>query len=469
MLTVTIDYKTVLDSVDEMIILIDENQNLISMNKSSEDKLRINPGPAENLSIGDLIGQTVWEDIVRRLEVNDVIPKFETALALYSGEVVDLSVKAKKISSGGRQFYVLAMTDITGERKQHLELIRFSNALNKSINPIQITDEKGLMIYVNPAFELSSGYTKNELIGKNPRILSSHKMPKEFWENVWSIILSGKVWSGQIENKRKDGTSLYTDAIISPIIDEKGKSAGYLAVHKIITDLRMLEQHLSGIQRLGSMGILAAGIAHEIGNPLASISSIAQLIKRSTDDELIQEKLDGIKKQTYRIAKIIRQLVEFSNPSTSSNKSININKLVVSSVNTIKLGTESSGIEFDMELGMGLPNLHLVSEDIMQVILNLLLNSVESLKNKSGKITIRTVLEKDRIEIIIRDDGKGIPRENLYRIFEPFFTTKPAFAGAGLGLWGSYGIVRNIGGDILVESNIDAGSKFTVLLPLDDN
>ena len=468
MLTETIDYKAVFDSVDELIFLFEENLNLISFNQSAKEKLLLDPPQGKNFSVADLIGQNRWNDLVSSLKDRRFPSNYELTFSLKNGKKINTLAKVKTIRNGEKQFYVFVFTDITEEKKEHLELIRFSNALNKAKNPIQITDENGLMVYVNPAFEQSSGYKKEELLGKNPSILSSRKMSKEFWEKVWNTVLSGKVWSGQIENKRKDGSPLYVDSIISPIIDDKGKAAGYLAVHKIITDFKTLEQHLVCAQRLGSMGILAAGIAHEIGNPLASISSIAQLIERSTEDVFLKEKLGNIKRQIYRIANIIRQLVEFSNPSVHSPKPVSINRLIISSVNIVKMGTGSSDIVFDVELGNDLPKLHLVSEDLMQVVLNLLLNSVESLTETSGKITVKALRVNDHLEIVITDTGKGITKENLKRIFEPFFTTKAGGAGIGLGLWVSYGIIRNMGGDILVESSANEGSKFTILLPINN-
>ncbi len=466
MLTETIDYKAVFDSVDEMIFLIDENYKIISLNNSATKKLFIDASTAINYPVSEIFGNNVWNIIANKLRDLNSNAGFESVLKLKNNKEMNVLINAKRRYNGDKKYYIIVITDITDGKKEHLELLRFSNAINKAKNPIQITDENGLMVYVNPAFELSSGYMKDELIGKNPKILSSNKMPKNFWKKVWETILSGKVWSGQIENLRKDGSPLYADSIISPIIDDEGKTAGYLAVHKIITDLRMLEHHLVNAQRMGSMGILAAGIAHEIGNPLTSISSIAQLIERSTDDDFLKEKLGSIKRQIYRIANIIRQLIEFSNPSMSSPKQVSINRLIISSVNMVKLGTESSNIEFEVELGIDLPKIKLVAEDIMQVIINLLLNSVESLNNNPGKITIKTLEQSNNLIILISDTGKGITQENLRRVFEPFFTTKPTGTGMGLGLWVSYGIIRNNGGDILVESKIEEGTKFTVLLPL---
>jgi PAS domain S-box-containing protein len=149
-----------------------------------------------------------------------------------------------------------------------------------TVNPLEITDVEGKIIYVNPAFERSSGYSREELIGKNPNIFSSHKHSKDFWRNMWETIKQGKVWIGEVVNKRKDGSLFYTDLLISPIIDKSGKLIGYFGIHRDKTEQKKLEQQLIHAQKMESMGLLAAGLAHEVGNPLASISSQLKFSKK---------------------------------------------------------------------------------------------------------------------------------------------------------------------------------------------
>ena len=120
------------------------------------------------------------------------------------------------------KYWVFFIRDVTEEKRKELDLLRFSNVIHNTINPIQITDANGMMVYVNPAFEKVSGYSRQELIGKNPKILRSGKHSKEFWSEVWKHIISGKVWVGRIENRRKDGSPFFTELVISPIVDSHG-------------------------------------------------------------------------------------------------------------------------------------------------------------------------------------------------------------------------------------------------------
>ena len=168
----------------------------------------------------------------------------------------------------GERLYVFAR-DVSESKQKELDLLRFSNVVHYTVNPIQITDAEGRMVYVNPAFEKASGFTKEELIGCDPNVLSSKKYPKEFWQRIWTVISSGRVWNGEIENRRKNGDPLYTQLLISPIIDNDGRVVGYLGSHRDITEQKQLEQQLMHSQKMESIGTLAAGIAHEVGNPLA--------------------------------------------------------------------------------------------------------------------------------------------------------------------------------------------------------
>ena len=233
-----------------------------------------------------------------------------------------------------------------------------------------------------------------------------------------------------------------------------------------VTENKLIEQQITSVYKLGSIGTLAAGIAHEIGNPLTSISSVVQMIKRTTKEKFTEEKLDLVKTQITRISNIIHQLVEFSSPSVSTPKLTDINKLLESAVSIVKMGRETSNIRFIPDLKQGLPNLIAVPDQLLHVFINLIMNAVDSIENKNGNIWLNTFGEDGHIEVTIRDTGTGIPKKYRERIFEPFFSTKTPGKGIGLGLWISYGIIKNLNGNILVDSEPGLGSIFKILLPI---
>ena len=382
------------------------------------------------------------------------------------GMVIDAVLSVGRIKDQeGERLYVFAR-DISESKQKELDLLRFSNVVHYTVNPIQITDAEGKMVYVNPAFEKASGYAKEELIGCDPNLLSSRKYPKEFWQRIWATISSGRVWNGEIENRRKNGEPLYTQLLISPIIDNDGRVVGYLGSHRDITEQKQLEQQLMHSQKMESIGTLAAGIAHEVGNPLASISSIVQVLLRTISDDFAKDKLGLVEAQVHRITKIIRDLVDFSRPSNYQIQPTDVVKTLTDAVEIVKMGKKAKEITFVTHVRRQMPLLSLVPDQISQVFINILLNAVDALHGKRGTITSEVERDNERVRVTITDNGQGIAPENLSKIFEPFFTTKPVGEGTGLGLWVSYGIVRSFGGDITVTSAWGQGTSFCIILPL---
>lgn len=363
------------------------------------------------------------------------------------------------------------VNDISSEKLKEIELQRFFNIVEHSLNPIQVTDITGKMIYVNPAFIKSSGYKKEELIGKNPKIFGSGKLPRKFWDQMWQTISSGKVWFGEVEDKKKNGEPFYTQLLISPIFDKEEKITGYFGIHRDMSEKRNLEKQLIHTQKMESIGTLAAGVAHEVGNPLASISALVQVAQRSTQDPFLIEKLSLVKNQVTRISKIIRDLVDFSRPSNFELQTVNINECLKEAIEITKVGTKAKHIDFNAKLSDDLPNLPLVADQLEQVFVNILLNAVDAINESSDdlkekSINIESALADDFAIITFSDTGNGISEDNLNKIFEPFFTTKSQGKGTGLGLWVSYGIIKSFQGNIEVKSEIGKGATFTIKLPL---
>lgn len=449
-----------------MVFILDEDEMVIDHNLAASLGL----GYESNKLPMSFMNAIVVEDSVPIFEKNlkniDKSPSFDAQFRKADKSIIDVSVDIKILSSNGKAYSVVISRDITEQKKMELDFLRFSNVIQHTINPIQITDASGKMVYVNPAFETASGYTKEELIGKNPRILRSGKHSKDFWSGVWTHILAGKVWVGRLENVRKDGLPFHTELVISPIVDADGKVLGFLGAHRDITEQKILEQQLVRSQKMESIGTLAAGLAHEVGNPLTAISSLVQVIERTTQDEFAKEKLGLINNQVVRITKIIRNLVDFSRPSVNITKETEVNKVIQDALNIVEYGKRVKNIEFTLDLAENLPTIRAVSDQLTQVLINLLINAIDSLDGRPGKIVLRSFERDNSVHIEVRDNGKGIQEEDREKVFEPFFTTKEVGKGTGLGLWVSYGIVKTFGGDIGVESVVGKGTKFTITFPL---
>jgi signal transduction histidine kinase len=288
---------------------------------------------------------------------------------------------------------------------------------------------------------------------------------------MWNTINSGKSWSGEVEDRKKNGEPFHTQLLISPIIDNSGKITGFFGLHRDLSEKRILEKQLIHTQKMESIGTLAAGIAHEVGNPLASISAIVQVVQRSTDDEFVKEKLSLVKSQITRISKIIRDLVDFSRPSNYELKVVDINSNIIEAVEITKVGSKAKDIKFTLDLSKELPSLPLIADQLQQIFVNILLNGVDAINERPNKfepaeIKVKTYIEDEDVVIIFSDNGAGIPEAHLSKIFEPFFTTKSEGRGTGLGLWVSYGIIKSFQGDIKVSSKLGEGTSFVITIPI---
>ncbi|HHJ52163.1 MAG TPA: HAMP domain-containing sensor histidine kinase [Caldithrix abyssi] len=232
-------------------------------------------------------------------------------------------------------------------------------------------------------------------------------------------------------------------------------------------ELKEAQFQISHQEKMASLGLMAAGVAHEIGNPLTSISSMAQIIKRKVDNPQIGEYISTILKNIERISKIVRELVDFSRPSSYEAAMVDINEIIRNAVNMVKYDRRAKQIELEMELADDLPAIYLVEDQMLQVFINILINAVDAIGDKKGRIRIQSRHRDGRVYIHFEDNGAGIAEEHLNKIFEPFFTTKQVGKGTGLGLSVSYGIIRNFNGEIKVQSKVNKGSKFTIEIPVD--
>ena len=464
------------DSLPDMYFLIDVNGKILKLNKKAGKIVKINDN-LDPINFFDLV------NLSHRDKVNNIFFKcislkktteIETQFVINNKEIevrITFSFYSFNIDKKQIECILTVVKDISEEKIREDELHRFFNIVENSINPIQITDINGKMNYVNPAFIKASGYKKEELIGKNPRIFGSGKFPKKFWDKMWQTISSGKAWFGEIEDRKKNGEPFYTQLLISPIFDKDKKVSGYFGIHRDLSEKRTLEKQLIHTQKMESIGTLAAGIAHEVGNPLASISALVQVARRSSNDPFISEKLDLVKSQVTRISKIIRDLVDFSRPSDFELQRVDINECLKEAVEITKVGTKSKDIEYNVKLSDELPSLPLVADQLEQVFVNILLNAFDAInevkEEREKRITIESSLSEDEAIITFTDTGSGISEENLNKIFEPFFTTKLQGRGTGLGLWVSYGIIKSFQGNIEVKSKIGQGTTFTIKLPVE--
>jgi PAS domain S-box-containing protein len=461
------------DLFQDMCFLISSEGKVVTLNKTAINTFNTAPGNIIGNSFFDLIETSHiknTKNIFLKSVKNDKVEKGYSRLNS-KDKILDIDLTFIPYSFAETKLYFILIKDVTEEKLKEIELLRFYYVAQNTVNPLQIADPKGKMVYVNQAFIDTSGFSKEELIGQNPNIFSSGKHSRKFWMNMWNTINSGKVWVGEVENRKKNGDPFYTQLLISPILDDGGNIYGFFGIHRDLSEKKLLEKQLIHTQKMESIGTLAAGVAHEVGNPLASISALVQVVQRSTSDEFAKVKLELIKKQVTRISKIIRDLVDFSRPSNYELQLTDINQNIVEAIEIIKVGAKAKNITFDVDLYNKIPLLPLISDQIQQIFVNILLNAVDAIAENNDthiqhRIFVQSNIKEENVIIIFTDTGGGIPEDNLNKVFEPFFTTKKEGKGTGLGLWVSYGIVKSFQGDIKVESKPKKGTTFTIILPI---
>lgn len=249
--------------------------------------------------------------------------------------------------------------------------------------------------------------------------------------------------------------------------DEIGElSEGFNRMAVNLKNVRSMEERLYQSERLAAVGKFAAGIAHEINNPIGNVIGITKLRLKNTQDAAIREDLESIIKDAGRCANIIKDLLAYSRQSPPKKELVPVGILINDAIRTLNQQTDSKNIAVTKELQDDLQNIAVDPLQMSQVLSNILLNAAQSIES-SGEITIRTSIIGDNIaEIAISDNGAGIDEGIKDRIFYPFFTTKAVGEGTGLGLAISYGIVQNHGGEIIAESSKGEGSAFMIRLPM---
>ena len=376
------------------------------------------------------------------------------------------------------------------------ELADIKFALDQS-TIVAITDQRGIINYVNDEFCRISRFSRGDLLGQDHRIINSGFHPKDFIRDLWTTIASGKVWKGELKNRASDGTIYWVDTTIVPFLNSDGKPYQYVAIRHDITQLKLAEEQIrrqaNELQRaaqLSLIGELAAGLAHEIKNPLAGIQGgVDILIRRRDKNDPEREALEGMRHEVQRIDNTVRALLDRARPRLVSVRASSLTNIVQHAVNLARAQlTNSATGERNVRLEFDPPadpiTIPIDPEQIEDAVLNLIINAIEA-ADGDGTVKIRIGRsEEDRSEagsspgefawsadefgeqaiVEVSDNGRGISEEDLNRVFNPFFTTRPG--GTGLGLPAVRRIARAHGGRVEVSSSPGKGSTFSIYLPI---
>lgn len=475
--------NAILDSIPGMIYLFNEEGRLVRWNRKFYE-LGYSDEELNGSHYLDWF-QGIGSDTAKaQLTVDQIMAEgkgdAEVRVAGKNGRIRDYFVSGVRLTIDGKPYFTGIGIDISARKKAEEELLRLATAIEQAEEEVVITDTRGVIQYVNPAFEKVTGYSRAEAIGRTPAILKSNAHDRQFYEHLWKTITCGGVWKGRFRNKRKDGSLFYEDAVISPIVDSAGTISGFVSLKRDITDDLQREAQLIQAQKMDAVGRLAGGVAHDFNNLLTAILGYAAFI---TDLAKTPEKKDSYARRisdvANRAASLTRSLLVFSRKQESDFSRVNIHDVVNDFLKLIgRIIGEDIRITTRME-GASLPVMGNAGQ-LGQILLNLATNARDAMPHGG---TISITAQKGEVDdacarahggdagwpaivLSVADTGCGIPREQLKDIFEPFFTTKEAGKGTGLGLAIVFGIARSHGGFVDVSSEPGVGSIFRIYLPV---
>ncbi|MEE8373497.1 MAG: PAS domain S-box protein [Dehalococcoidia bacterium] len=434
----------------------------------------------------DVLGQSFWallqldDEAVGNEVASSMIEKGswqgELSCSKRDGEQIDVQVLTAMIcdEQGKPIQTITSFIDIT-ERKRAEEALRIKeNAIENSVDAIVMTDMEGRLTYINQAgLKIWGSSRKEDLLGEP---YSSLLKSEELAAEIAAAMSENLVWQGELAATRKDGKDVHVEVSASLVIDNQGNPIQTISSARDVTEAkraeaekRTMEQQLLLTGRLAAVGELAAGVAHELNNPIAAVQAYAQFLSSREDlDESTRSDVETIYKEAKRASKITANLLSFARKHEPEKTFICINKVVEESLELNVYRMKVNNIEISTELAPNLPNTMADFHQLQQVFVNLVTNAEQAMTEAHGKgrLTVTTQRAGDTIRITFTDNGPGIDEENLKRLFDPFYTTKAVGKGTGLGLSICYGIVQEHGGQLYARSKPGDGATFVVELPI---
>ena len=429
------------------------------------EELKLYPSPEERAPL------------LAELEHFGSLAPFEFVSRKKSGEVVVAEAATAEITLGGEKHYLSMVVDVTERKRAEEALRKLSRAVEQSPVSIVITNREGLIEYANPRFSQVTGYSVEEVRGKNPRIFKSGETPAQAYSALWHTISSGLEWRGEFHNRKKNGELYWEAASISPIFDGSGVITHFVAVKEDVTETKRLQQELLQAQKMKAFAQLAAGIAHDFNNLLTVIQGNLSVVTAGELSSDQAEAIGDVGRAAKRAAELTRQLLTFSRRKAPTLRLVELGDVVGEVVKTLQ---RLLGEQVEVKVHTAKPAQVRADRSMLeQVLVNLTLNSRDAML-KGGRLEVMVEPVKvdaeqvrktprarqgDFVRLTVRDNGTGIPSAALSRLFEPFFTTKELGKGTGLGLATVFGIVEQHQGWVTVESEVGEGTSVHVFLP----
>jgi len=480
------EWETTVDALEDIVTIQDREMRIVRANRSAHELF--------GYSLGDLKKKKCYEVFHKRETPCLLCPVDRTRKdqCSHTGTIYNSVLdKTFSISSfpifdrqGKMHQLVHVARDVTSYLRSELEKNRLMAAIEQVSESVVISSSQGEIQYVNPTFETSTGYPRDEAIGKNLNILKSGVHDDQFYESMWQTLTNKQVWRGRLTNRRKNGTLFREDATISPVLDNSGEIINFVALKRDVTRDELLEQQLHQGMKMEALGTLAGGIAHDFNNILASMIGYCEIAQsRMSSNHPARKDLEQVIASGDRAVDLVKQILTFSRQESYGQFRLFKIQYIIKEVIKLLRPSLPATIELQHEIDTSCPSVLADPVQIYQVLMNLCTNARQAIGDEHGRITIKLSEMKTvgdltgwgvskpgsgvLLDLEVSDTGCGIEEDKLEKIFDPFFSTKKKQQGTGLGLAVVHGIIKKHKGEIHVTSKVGVGTTVHVYLAAD--
>lgn len=472
-------FQAMLDAVDETIAMVNADRILLAINRAGAEELDSRPDRLVGRSLQELF------DTEAGNAVGELIDAVLATASMRHGELswrercLELSVHPVPGDDGSPVAVSLVARDISDRKRAEAALGKLARAVEQSPAVAIMTDAEGRIDHVNPKFAEMTGYAAEEVIGENARAFLFGIDGEATAARLWPAIRSGQAWTGQIRNRRKDGSEYWAASTVSPVTAANGSVTHVLGLQEDITariiaeeEAREHQRLLTRYMRIATMGEMAATLAHEVNQPIAAMvnycqGALCQLASGTWDLKDLAEALNEACREAERAGSIIRNVAGFVRQTPDERTAADVNAIVQSVAELAGIEFKRRGVALELDLAAGLPVATVNVVEIEQVLLNLLRNAMDAADTPEGRrrVRVRTALLGDALEISVDDTGPGFSQEAAERAFAPFYTSKPG--GIGMGLAVCRSIIDSYGGQIRATNAPGGGASVRFTLPFE--
>ena len=407
-----------------------------------------------------------WTEHVAAVRVKGFL-LVEDRMKRRDGSTFPIEVGVQYLVHEKQDYLVAVIRDISERKQAEEEHARLASAVEATVEAVVITDSaSGTIQYVNPAFELITGYAREEALGRTLHFLDSGKHDVDYYAGLRDALARDGVWNGKLVNRKKNGNLYFEECTVSPVKNRNGEIINYVYLKRDVSEKLRLESIAESVSTLDNIGSVFAGVRHEIGNPVNSINMILGILRAKLDtlpSETVRDYLARMTEQIGRVEYILRSLKSYNLYETQDLQNVDIGSFMENFLSLVRDDFEKKGIALETALDPGV-TVNADPRALQQVLLNIFTNAADAVNiGRRLKITMTVTRSGGAVRVRVQDNGMGIPPEKMKDIFKPFYTTKPH--GTGLGLVIVKKMLARMNGTIGIESKVDVGTVVDIVIP----